>query len=88
MFAEDIIQYYEDENGVLYAQLMRDFAVTQIRNELSQQIQQTNGYFDANGFDTSLFDPESAEYQLSVKRGIRKHKKFADIYKLKIEYTL
>lgn len=87
MFAEDIIQYYEDENGVLYAQLMRDFAVTQIRNELSQQIQQTNGYFDANGFDTSLFDPESAEYQLSVKRGIRKHKKFADIYKLKIEYT-
>lgn len=42
MFQEDIIQYYEDENKTLYAQLMRDYTINQIRNELAQQIQQSS----------------------------------------------
>lgn len=41
MFQEDIIQYYEDDNKTLYAQLMRDYTINQIRNELAQQIQQS-----------------------------------------------
>ena len=42
MFQEDIIQYYEDDNKALYAQLMRDYTINQIRNELAQQIQQSS----------------------------------------------
>lgn len=42
MFQEDIIQYYEDDNKTLYAQLMRDYTINQIRNELAQQIQQSS----------------------------------------------
>lgn len=42
MFQEDIIQYYEDNNKTLYAQLMRDYTINQIRNELAQQIQQSS----------------------------------------------
>ena len=42
MFQEDIIQYYEDDNKTLYAQLMRDYTINQIKNELAQQIQQSS----------------------------------------------
>ena len=49
MFQEDIIQYYEDENKTLYAQLMRDYTINQIRNELAQQIQQSSSAALAEG---------------------------------------
>lgn len=49
MFQEDIIQYYEDENKTLYAQLMRDYTINQIRNELAQQIQQSSNAALAEG---------------------------------------
>lgn len=49
MFQEDIIQYYEDENKTLYAQLMRDYTINQIRNELAQQIQQSSSATLAEG---------------------------------------
>ena len=85
MFAEDTIQYYEDENGVLYAQLLKDFAVQQLRNELAQQIQVQNGYFTPNGIDSSDLDPESAEYQEKAKKAI-KAKSFNTIYNVKVKY--
>lgn len=49
MFQEDIIQYYEDDNKTLYAQLMRDYTINQIRNELAQQIQQSSSATLAEG---------------------------------------
>ncbi len=49
MFQENIIQYYEDENRTLYAQLMRDYTINQIKNELAQQIQQSSSATIAEG---------------------------------------
>lgn len=49
MFQEDIIQYYEDDNKTLYAQLMRDYTINQIRNELAQQIQQSSSAILSKG---------------------------------------
>lgn len=42
MFREDFIQYYEDENRIIFAQTLQDYAAKQLSDNIVSTIQQSN----------------------------------------------
>ena len=56
MFADSFLQYYEDQEGTLKVRLLQDYAVSQVKNQILQDMRQTHGMFDEARFKKYLSD--------------------------------
>lgn len=50
MFAEDFIQYYQNDDGSFSTRMLKDLAIQQIKAQTLSEIQETNGWFDTDRF--------------------------------------
>ena len=56
IFADSFLQYYEDQEGTLKVRLLQDYAVSQVKNQIMQDMRQTHGMFDPDKFKRFLSD--------------------------------
>lgn len=50
MFADDFLQFYEDQEGTLKLRFLQDYSVSQEKNQLLYRMKQSNGMYDPERF--------------------------------------
>lgn len=56
MFADQFLQYYEDQEGTLKMRFLQDFAVSQLKNQILYDMKQTHGMYDPDKFQRFIRD--------------------------------